>query len=121
MARSNETLTSLADFAEVKKAPSRARAIQLLQYGHQLMATMRDAEQRLRETKNELAQIQILNDAEGLRYGDLCFMSSTISGRRSLDRTLLLENGVSPSQIEASMKQGESSLRMELCKIGEKE
>lgn len=121
MARSAETLESLPDYGALKKAPSRPRAIQLLNEGHQLRKVMAEADERLKEIKSELSQIQLINDLPGLRIGNLCFIATERAGKSSLNKELLIDNGVTPSQIAASMKAGNSYVQTELCIIGEKE
>lgn len=120
MARSSETLESLPDYADLKKAPSKSKTIQLLQEGHQLRHVMQEADARLKEIKSELSQIQLINELPGVRYGNLCFIASERAGRATLSKEKLIDNGVSPEQIAASMSAGAPYIVAELQVIGEK-
>lgn len=120
MARSAETLSTLPDYSQIKKAPGRAKVIQLLQEGHQLKKVMSEADERLKEIKSELSQIQIVNDLPGLRYDRFCFMAVEREGKNSLSKELLIDNGVSPEQINASFKRGASYIETRLEYIEDK-
>lgn len=120
MARSNEKLEQLPDYGQIKKAPGRAKTIQLLQEGHQLKQVITEAEERLKEIKAELAQIQLMNDLPGLRYREFCFIATEKEGKSSLSKELLIDQGVDPAVIFAAMKKGNSYIQTELCMIGEK-
>lgn len=108
MARSEATLTQLPDYASLKKAPQKQRVTQLLTEGHQLKKVMTEADERLKEIKSELAQIQLANDLPGLRYNGLCFMAIEREGKRSLSKEMLIDNGVDPETISNSYKAGNS-------------
>lgn len=120
MARSNEKLELLPDYGQIKKAPGRAKVIQLLQEGHQLRKVMSEADERLKEIKAELAQIQMMNDLPGLRYNEFCFIAVEREGKSTLNKELLIDQGVDPAVIFAAMKKGNSYIQTELCMIGEK-
>ena len=60
---------------------------------------------RVDQIKEELQELQ--GDQPGLRFSDRCFVARVKSGRRTLDKGLLMENGVAADVIERSMKQGE--------------
>lgn len=121
MARSAVTLEALPDYAELKgaKAPSKAKVTQLLLEGHQLRTVLQEAEERLKEIKSELSTIQLLNELPGLRYNQYCFMAVERNGRASLSKEKLIDNGVPPEVIAASMTQGSSFVEMRLEMIGE--
>ncbi len=127
--RSDESLYSLPEVKLPKKVPqltlissvnveSMAMAALLLE-AHAL----RDAERRFKEVKERIRE-QIHEhgyaDAEqhlGVRAGNACALVRWSEGRRSISRELLIENGVSPGQIEASTKQGEGFWVTELPEI----
>lgn len=119
MARSNEKLELLPDYGQIKKAPGRAKVIQLLQEGHQLRKVMAEADERLKEIKVELAQYQFMNDLPGLRYGGFCSISTERS-KSTLSKELLIDQGVDPAVIFAATIPGNSYIQTELCMIGEK-
>lgn len=121
MARSATTLSALPDLMEIHKAPQRARIVQLLQEGHQLKQGIDDANSRLTEIKSELAQIQLLDDLPGLRYGQYCFVAVEREGKSILNRELLIDNGCPPELIAASMKKGSSYIETRLELIKDKE
>lgn len=120
MARSDETLYNLPETKAASKG-ARVRLDALLREAHSL----RQVEKRLKEVKAEILELmqqQDLLDEDGrlgCRLGDLCAVGTFTKGRRSLDRVLLIENGVSPEQLEASMKEGAPYWRVELQQIGE--
>lgn len=60
-----------------------------------------------KDLKNKLEKLQTDAELPGLRYEGLCFVSRVSAGRRTLDKTMLIENGVDPKVIESSMKVGE--------------
>lgn len=119
MSRSAETLTNLPDYAVLKKAPSKAKAIQLITEGHQLKNVIHEADERLKEIKSELSQIQLMNDLPGLRYNQFCFMAVEREGRPSLDKAMLIDNGVDPAVIAASTRRGAPYIEQRLELIGD--
>lgn len=126
MPRSNDTLTQLPDFAEPRPKsqpplPQKAKTIQLLTEGHQLRKVMQEADERLKEIKSELTQIQLLNDLPGLRYNNYCFIAVERAGRQTLSKEKLIDYGVDPRIIADSMVTGGSYMQCELQVIGEKE
>jgi hypothetical protein len=87
---------------------------------------LRQVEKRLKEVKTEI--IEILQTQSGLetadgklgcRAGDLCCTARFQTGKRSFNRELAIENGITPEQIEASFKQGADFWVLELAAIGE--
>ena len=84
------------------------------------------ATKRLSEAKEEARNImdtQGLNTPDGkalgVRFGEIALISRYNHGRRSLDRTLLIENGVTPKQIESSMKEGNGYFVTTLMRLGQ--
>lgn len=91
----------------------RRKAAPLLEQLHAVIEIIEAYSQEAEQLKTALTDIQEQAGVKGLRYGPLCFVSRVVPGRRTLDRNLLIENGVSPKVIEKSMKQGEESKRRE--------
>jgi hypothetical protein len=81
-------------------------ARRLLQELEGLVAARKDMGEREEDIKNLLADMQEQNSLPGLRDQGRCFCVETIPGRKTLDKSLLVENGVTVEQIEASMKEG---------------
>ena len=67
----------------------------------------------------ELEVIQQAAGLPGLKFGRLCYRVSEQAGRRSIDRGLLMENGVRAEVIEASMKEGSPYKRREFKVVPE--
>lgn len=84
---------------------------------------LREAEKRLREVKEKIREaIHAQGYADptgrlGVRAGTSCALVRWSEGRASLSKELLVENGVSPAQIEASTKRGEGFWVLELPEI----
>lgn len=97
---------------------------------HKLDALLREAhslkgmEKRLKEVKDEIKDLVqqqglVAEDGSiGARLGELCCIVRYSPGRRTLDRELLVENGVTPQQIEQSFKEGSGFYTCELPSIG---
>ena len=106
--RSDEKLIDILDVSQCPPAcQTELRA--LVREGHSLKQLL----SRLDEVKKRIAQIVI--DEQGLinnrgiygvRDGPHCVIVREQAGRQTLDRELLIENGVQPWQIDASMKTG---------------
>lgn len=60
-----------------------------------------------KELKVKLEKMQNEAELPGLRHMQWCFVARQAAGRRTLDKMLLIENGVDPEVIEQSMKTGE--------------
>ena len=101
----------LFDVLEVSECPPMCRAElgALIREAYSL----RDCCDRLKAVKERIAEIVI--DEQGLcnnsgifgvRDGPHAVIVRQQEGRRTLDRELLIEHGVSPSQINASIKTG---------------
>lgn len=80
---------------------------------------LREAEGRLKLIKARLTEIIREEGWDGMRSGRFCCMSRYQAGRKTLDRALLVENGVTPEQIEASFKVGDPITVVELPEIVE--
>lgn len=65
------------------------------------------AKERGDEIKLELTATQGAFGLPGLRFETYCFVARAMPGRKSLDKELLLENGVKPQVIKDSMKTGD--------------
>lgn len=79
--------------------------------------SLREAEGRLKLIKARLTEIIREEGWDGIRSGRFCCMPRYQAGRKTLDRTLLVENGVTPEQIEASFKVGGPITVVELPEI----
>lgn len=86
--------------------PEMLRARKLLAELEGLVAARKEMEEREDEIKSLLANMQEDNKLPGLRDQGRCFCVESCPGRRMLDKSLLVENGVTVEQIEASMKEG---------------
>jgi hypothetical protein len=83
----------------------------LIHEAHQL----RNCESRLKQAKSRLCE---LAQGREIRVGNNCCRVLWHDGKRTLDRELLVENGVTPKQIADSMKQGEGGWSCELPVVG---
>lgn len=79
--------------------------------------SLRGAAKRLTEIKAQLKEA--LAGAPGVRQGNQCCIVRFQGGKTSLKPALLIENGVTPEQIEASTTRGEGYYVCELPVIGE--
>lgn len=119
--RSDDQLYNLPETSSASKGVKH-KLDTLLREAHSL----KGVEKRLKEIKAEMIDLVqqhgLVSEADGTigtRIGDLCCVVRYSSGRKSLDRELLVENGVTPGQIAASMKEGNGFWACELPKIGE--
>lgn len=117
--RTDDVLYSLPETSAASRG-AKIKLDALIREAHSL----RGLEKRKKEVSAEiveLIQAQGLGDGErlGCRSGNLCAVIRYQSGRRSLDKELLIENGVTPRQIEASMKEGTGYWICDLNAIGE--
>ncbi len=76
-----------------------------------LLIQMQAIEDRMEEIKMDLEQFQYMVDAPGLRHENYVFTAHEVAGRKTLDKILLQQNGVSKEVIEASSRQAESHMR----------
>lgn len=109
----------LPEMSELSKA-SQLRAANLLIELELVTGMESEAKIRGDEIKNLLEHIQQEEDVKGFRAGNLCFFSREVAGRRTLDRFLLIENGVTPDIIEASMKTGAGYMERRFKNLDEK-
>lgn len=120
--RTDESLLSLPETTEVKLRVARTKLNDLLQEAHDLKA----ASERLAKIKEEIQEIIIStrslrygeDNKMGARNGNLCAIVRWTNGRKSLNAELLIENGVTPEQIEKSTKEGNGYWVLELPKVG---
>lgn len=128
MAKETESVSwAMLPLISVLDPKSMRKAKLLLEEAAQLQEYIDMYEGRLKEilgckvkdedVPGELEMIQQAAGLPGLRFGGLCYKASTQPGRRSLDRGLLVENGVPPETIEASMKEGRPFVKREFKKI----
>ncbi len=73
------------------------------------------------DTKNELSRLQRRSNKAGFRYGQLCFVSQTVAGRKTLDRELLLEAGCPALVIAQGYKVGAPGTRCTFKRLKEGE
>src|ERR1700733_11398483 len=103
----NRSLDTILTLPDVKKGNTRLAA--LIREAHSL----RDAEARLKDVRKEIADIvstQGLTSDDGslgARVGHQAAFVRWQSGRRTFNRELAIEAGITPGQIEAAMKEGE--------------
>ncbi len=71
------------------------------------------------DIKNALERLQRNTGKTGFRYGYLCFISQSVAGRKSLDKGLLLEEGVSAVTIAKCYKTGNPSTRVTFKRLSE--
>lgn len=116
--RNDEQLYLLPETKAASKA-AKLKLDNLLREAH----SIKGFEKRLKEIKTEISEIiqaqgLAADGMLGVRSGDKCAIVRWQGGRKSLSKELLIENGVSPAQIEASEKQGEGYWIVELPEIG---
>ncbi len=111
--RSDETLYALPETKEIFKGQARLELEQLLTEAHSLT----HVEKRLKEIRNRI--VELVKGNYGVRLNNNCAIVRFQSGQSRLVKELLIENGVTPQQIEDSTKQGEGYWVCELCKAGE--
>jgi hypothetical protein len=94
----------------------------LLEEAHSLKLAVARLDEIKTRVKELVYDNGICNEAGhfGVRSGSFCVMVVERSGRKTLDREALIDNGVSPMQIEASMKQGKPSVSCELHELGQR-
>lgn len=120
--RSDEQLYNLPETSAASRG-ARHKLDALLREAHSL----RDAEKRLKQVREEIREIIQQQDLVsedgtlGVRHGEMCCVVRYQQGRRTLDRELLVENGVTPAQIEGSFKEGAPFYVCEFHTIGEGE
>jgi len=103
----------------ISKLPSKKmkKAQTLLEELDALEMQIDTAAERKEEIQMELETIQTDAEMDGLRFGGLCFRASTVAGRKTLDKTRLVENGCTLEIIEASYKTGKDYTKREFKRI----
>lgn len=98
---------------------TRQRVIALLESLDQVVTEMAKLADREDDLKQELERLQAASGRPGFRYGWLCFVAQSVAGRKTLDKMLLLENGVSAKTIESSYKEGKPGTRCTFKRLPE--
>lgn len=80
-----------------------------------------EQEEAIRETKKsiqaELAAIADRYNAPGMRFESLVTYCTMKAGKKTLSKTLLLENGVTPAQLDASYAVGAEKLEVKVVDL----
>lgn len=119
MKRSDDQLYTLPEVSDIRQSRPKTEISALLREAHSLTG----AAKRLKEIKDRLTEIiqeqGLANDGRlGVRDGPRCVIIHWQDGKRSLNRELLVEAGVTIEQLEAGLKQGAGSWVCELPLIG---
>jgi hypothetical protein len=115
--RSDEQLYTLPEILHSDfEMQQKDEICRLLREAHEQKLLADAADKRLKKAKARLTEL--LQGTPGARSGEFCCIIGWQGGRETLDRTLLVENGVTPEQIKKSMKKGDGSWRVELPRIG---
>ena len=77
--------------------------------------------QREEEIKLELQRLQNDYELMGLRWGDFAFAATSNKGKETLDKTLLIQHGVSAEVIKASTKTGNPYVKKEFRNLKKKQ
>jgi len=94
----------LPDATKILPQKSAAYVKQLLEEAAALEEAIDASQEQLEAIKVELEVMQA--DQPGLRVGKLAFVSRMSLGRKTLDKVLLMENGVTKAQLDAGHKTG---------------
>lgn len=99
------------------------RAILLMEQDADLADSIAEAESLRRQGKEELAELASKYGLEGsgMRWGPYTVYVNGMRTRRTLDAALLVENGVTIEQLEASYKEGQPYMDMRVTREKEKE
>lgn len=92
-------------------------AISLMTEDITLAELISNANDRRKEIKAELAPILQEHDLPGLRHGQMALYFGGEKTKWSLDRKLLLENGVTPQQIQDSMKESKPFIDLRITDL----
>jgi len=118
--RNSDALQSLPDPKDVIDSLNVARKLTLLlQEAHGLKATIDKAQVALDAIKTEITGLQLDNNIPAFRSGRFCCITSEVAGRKTISRELLIDNGVDPDIIQASMKEGLPYFKTEFPTIDE--
>ena len=104
---------SLPHISALKNNNTQRKAQDLMEEANFLRESIEPLSDRFREILDELQNIQTRNHLDGLRCGLTAFRYTETKGRRTLNRDLLIENGVPPKVIESSYKVGEPGTKRE--------
>lgn len=99
--------------------PVKKKVICLLEALDHLVFEKNRIASREDEIKDELEQLQRETGRNGFRYGWLCYRAQQISGRRTLDKFMLMENGVPAKTIEQSYKTGKPYMQQTFRRLSE--
>lgn len=111
--RSSDAILAMPDVKALAGKKLQTEATGLLTEAQTLKETIDLSSERLKEIKERLTEIQLENDIPNLRYGRFCSVVTYREGRSTLSKELLIDNGVDPLIIQASMKKGESYTQVE--------
>ncbi len=78
-------------------------------------------EDRIKQLKAQLADYAIKAKQPGYRHGDLFLTTQHMEGRETLDKGLLMEDGVTAEQIKNGMKRGASYITNVFGRIADKD
>lgn len=78
-------------------------------------------EAREEEIKLELQRLQNEYELMGLRWGDFAFAATSNKGKETLDKTLLIQHGVSAETIRACTKTGNPYVKKEFRNLKKRE
>lgn len=112
---------SLPSVAEMEDNETRARIMVLLESLDNAVAVRQELEANEEEWKAELETLQAATNKVGFKFGSLCFVSQPTKGRRTLDKMLLMENGVAAKIIQSSYKEGKPGTRCTFKRLAEDE
>lgn len=73
------------------------------------------------ELKDQLEALQKAANRPGFRFEGLVYTAAPVAGRKTLDKLLLMENGVSAQVISDSMKVGKPSTRVTFKRLTEED
>jgi len=118
MSERNQNAKSEVDSVYELERVERKRAMELLKELAHVTEMEKVYKERGDEIKLSLEKIQRGQNLNGLRHERLVFIAKDMPGKRMLDRGLLIENGVVPSIIEASMKTSKSYVERRFKVIG---
>lgn len=114
--RSDEALYAYPELSDVlaKNKLKQAKITKLLKRAAEIKPLLTE----LKDIKAEL--IELGQDIGEARIDKYCFRITWSNGRKTLDKGLLVENGVTPAQIQNSYRtSGDGNWKLELDIIGE--
>lgn len=79
--------------------------------------TLKTAEVRLRAVKARIQELMLNDERDQVRVGPMCAIARLNKGRKTFSAELAIEAGITPQQIDASMKQGADYWVLELPEI----